>query len=166
MATMTYISTRSTLMPHGSVASSKAAWNIKLQEQREKAEKITRDDVDKSKHLHIRGDALSVAEDLVQVFCSQDVSQSGLRQQSGMVYIFFVCSCFMPFIFIYIFQRELMTPKNLNSRNDVVKLFSCTSWNDEHFQRWPHSQWRWKPWVLFQFDESEFVFLIRRDLHL
>ena len=63
-------------MPHGSVASSNAAWNIDLQEQREKTEK----DVDKSKHLHIRGYALSVAEDLVQVFGPQDVSQSGLRQ--------------------------------------------------------------------------------------
>ena len=67
-------------MPHGSVASSKAAWNIELQEQRKKAEKITRDDVDKSRHLHISGDALSVTEDFVQVFCPQDVSQSGLRQ--------------------------------------------------------------------------------------
>ena len=53
-------------------------------------------------------------------------------------YLFF-CSFFKPFTFICISQRNLMTPESLNSQNDV-KLFSCTSWNDEHFQRWPHSQ--------------------------
>ena len=70
----------------------------------------------------------------MQVFGPQDVSQSGLRQQSGMVFMFF-------FVLVLCHsQRDLMTPESLNSQNDVVKLFSCTSWNDEHFQRWPHSQ--------------------------
>ena len=37
-------------------------------------------------HLHGRRNAFSVAEDFVQVFCPQNISQSRLREQSEKLY--------------------------------------------------------------------------------
>ena len=158
MATSTYISTRSTLMPHGSVASSNAAWNIDLQEQREKAEK----DVDKSKHLHIRGYALSVAEDLVQVFCPQDVSQSGLRQQPGMVFIFFFV-LFLSHSLLFVFLKEIWWHQKVWTVKMMLNCFLAPRGMMSIFNVGHTHGSVGNPEFCFQFEDLELVFLIGED---
>ena len=85
----TYISTLSTLMPQAVVASSKTTCN---NEETSNGQKSGLDAVNmiwrplcssNLSYLHGSWDAFAVTENLVQIFCTQNISQGGLRQQPG-----------------------------------------------------------------------------------
>ena len=73
--TVTHISTLSTKIPQGVVASSSSSCNTN-QSDRGELELY-------SPHLHTAGDTLSLTQDLMQVLGTQDIPQGSLGQQPG-----------------------------------------------------------------------------------